>query len=421
MELGVLFGLGSAAAFGAGDFSGGLASRRVSGLTVAGLAQAIGLVALLILLAILRPAPPSTGAIAIAAVAGACGGIGLVALYAGLSLGSMGRGHGPVRRRLGRAAAARWATPSVAHRSRPASGSASWSPWRRWAPPAAPRGRAFRPRAVAARHHGRGLLRPLVPAARRRCRGAGSEAWALVASRGAATVLIGGAALMRGRYAGLRAAWPIVLLAGTMDVTGNAAFVLARSTLPVGVAAALSGIYPIVTMLLARAVLRRVPAPPGHRGRAAGGRSGSSSSPSAERSARASRHRSRHGVRGVASWRLVIGPSPVGMRAGRRARPGERRRALLPDYLPAAYQADEAAYHDRPPHGRHPSLRMTFDRVAIVERALDDYLAGAADAGQALEPDAPIREGSGLTARQAIELFEDQVTSRAHRRRRRAS
>jgi drug/metabolite transporter (DMT)-like permease len=84
----------------------------------------------------------------------------------------------------------------------------------------------------------------------------GSEAWALVASRGAATVLIGGAALMRGRYAGLRAAWPIVLLAGTMDVTGNAAFVLARSTLPVGVAAALSGIYPIVTMLLARAVLR---------------------------------------------------------------------------------------------------------------------------------------------------------------------
>ncbi|HEY8178347.1 MAG TPA: hypothetical protein VIH19_07110, partial [Candidatus Limnocylindria bacterium] len=56
---------------------------------------------------------------------------------------------------------------------------------------------------------------------------------------------------------------------------------------------------------------------------------------------------------------------------------------------------------------------MTFDRVAIVERVLDDYLTGAADAGQALEPDAPIREGSGLTARQAIELFEDQVTSRA--------
>ncbi len=56
---------------------------------------------------------------------------------------------------------------------------------------------------------------------------------------------------------------------------------------------------------------------------------------------------------------------------------------------------------------------MTFDRVPIVEQALDDYLAGAADAAQSLEPEAPLREGSGLTARKAIELFEDQVTSRA--------
>jgi 2-oxoisovalerate dehydrogenase E1 component len=56
---------------------------------------------------------------------------------------------------------------------------------------------------------------------------------------------------------------------------------------------------------------------------------------------------------------------------------------------------------------------MTFDRVPIVERALDDHLAGAADADERLEPDAPIRDGSGLTARKAVELFEDQVTSRA--------
>ena len=56
---------------------------------------------------------------------------------------------------------------------------------------------------------------------------------------------------------------------------------------------------------------------------------------------------------------------------------------------------------------------MTFDRVPVVERALDDYLAGAADAPERLAPDARIREASGLTARKAIELFEDQVTSRA--------
>ena len=255
MELGVLFGIGSAAAFGAGDFSGGLASRRVSGLTVAGLAQAIGLVALLILLAVLRPAPPSTGAIAIAAVAGACGGVGLVALYAGLSLGSMGvvtalSGVGSVALplllgyALGRAPVSpgQWLGVVI---TMAAVGAASGATRQ------GVQARAVALGVTAAVFFGLWFLLLDVAAEE-----SGSEAWALVASRGSATVLIGGAALMRGRYAGLRAAWPIVLLAGTMDVTGNAGFVLARSTLPVGVAAALSGVYPIVTMLLARAVLR---------------------------------------------------------------------------------------------------------------------------------------------------------------------
>jgi drug/metabolite transporter (DMT)-like permease len=82
------------------------------------------------------------------------------------------------------------------------------------------------------------------------------QIWSLVSSRAGATVLIGGAALARHRFGGLRTAWPIVGVAGTMDVAGNAAFVVARGTLPVGVAAALAGMYPIVTMLLARVVLR---------------------------------------------------------------------------------------------------------------------------------------------------------------------
>ena len=255
VELGVLFGLGSAAAFGAGDFSGGLASRRVSGLTVAGVAQAIGLAALLVLLAVLRPAPPVAGAIAIAAVAGACGGLGLVALYSGLSLGSMGvvtalSGVGSVGLplllgyALGRApvSPAQWLGVVV---TMAAVGAASGATRQGVQPRAVALGLA------AALFFGLWFLLLDVAAEE-----SGSEVWALVASRGTATLLIGGAALVRWKSAGLRAAWPIVLLAGTMDVTGNAAFVLARSTLPVGVAAALAGIYPIVTMLLARAVLR---------------------------------------------------------------------------------------------------------------------------------------------------------------------
>ncbi|MEP7040461.1 MAG: hypothetical protein ABI864_02695, partial [Chloroflexota bacterium] len=55
---------------------------------------------------------------------------------------------------------------------------------------------------------------------------------------------------------------------------------------------------------------------------------------------------------------------------------------------------------------------MTFDRVAIVESALDTYLAQAAAPPRLRSADAPLRDGSGLSVRKAIELFEDQLTSR---------
>jgi 2-oxoisovalerate dehydrogenase E1 component len=56
---------------------------------------------------------------------------------------------------------------------------------------------------------------------------------------------------------------------------------------------------------------------------------------------------------------------------------------------------------------------MTFDRVTIVESALDAYLEGAPPAPTRLPPEAPLAPGSTLTTRKAIELWEDQVASRA--------
>ena len=59
---------------------------------------------------------------------------------------------------------------------------------------------------------------------------------------------------------------------------------------------------------------------------------------------------------------------------------------------------------------------MTLDtspnRVAVVAGNLDRYLASAKPAARPLDPDAPLRAGSALTARKAVELWEDQVTSR---------
>ena len=56
---------------------------------------------------------------------------------------------------------------------------------------------------------------------------------------------------------------------------------------------------------------------------------------------------------------------------------------------------------------------MTTNRVAVVEKTLDDHLLAAAPAARLLGPDEPLRPGSGLTARKARELFEDMVASRA--------
>jgi 2-oxoisovalerate dehydrogenase E1 component len=55
---------------------------------------------------------------------------------------------------------------------------------------------------------------------------------------------------------------------------------------------------------------------------------------------------------------------------------------------------------------------MTWDRVAVVEATLDAYLAGASAPGAPIGREDPLRPGGGLTARKAVEVFEDQVLSR---------
>ena len=53
------------------------------------------------------------------------------------------------------------------------------------------------------------------------------------------------------------------------------------------------------------------------------------------------------------------------------------------------------------------------NRVAVTEANIDRYLAEARPAAPPLAPDDPLRAASTLTARKAVELFEDQVASRA--------
>jgi drug/metabolite transporter (DMT)-like permease len=86
--LGILSALASAFVWGSGDFTGGLAARRISSFRVVAITALVGL-ALNTLAAILLQEPfPSAGTIGWSCAAGLSGAVGIAALYRGLSTGS---------------------------------------------------------------------------------------------------------------------------------------------------------------------------------------------------------------------------------------------------------------------------------------------------------------------------------------------
>jgi drug/metabolite transporter (DMT)-like permease len=83
----LVFGLASALSWGAGDFCGGLATRRASVLAVLAIAEASGLVLLVALALLFGEAPPTGVQLGWSVAAGVAGMIGLGALYQGLAVG----------------------------------------------------------------------------------------------------------------------------------------------------------------------------------------------------------------------------------------------------------------------------------------------------------------------------------------------
>ncbi|MEO8245754.1 MAG: EamA family transporter [Chloroflexota bacterium] len=250
--LGVTAGIAAALSFGAGDFSGGLAARRAGGMLVAAAAQWVGLLALVVGAAILRPPLPDGGALGIGLAAGVAGGIGLAALYAGLALGAMGLvaalsslGSVVIPVLVGAVtgtllAPLQLAGVGLAGVAAMTAGGASRAGVSRTALALA---------GAAALAFGSWYVLLDLAAT------AGDPLWVLLASRVSSAVLISGMVVARGGPAGLGRVAPLVVLAGLLDVGGNIGFVVARGAIPVGLAAALSGLYPLVTMLLARGVL----------------------------------------------------------------------------------------------------------------------------------------------------------------------
>jgi drug/metabolite transporter (DMT)-like permease len=250
---GVLAGLASAVSFGVGDFAGGLASRRARGLAVAALGQLVGALLLAVLVAVVRPPIPDAGALALGAAAGLSGAVGVASLYIAMAAGAMGlvasvSGAGAVTVPLlvGALVLQQHIHPlqfvgvGCAAAAILAAGGAS---------PGGASRRALWLALLAAL--GFGFWYALLDRA-----AVSSAPWALFSSRVAGSTSLLVFAGLRGTLPSLRASWRLPILSGLADVGGNVLYVQARALLALGLAAALSGIYPLFTMLMARLVLR---------------------------------------------------------------------------------------------------------------------------------------------------------------------
>jgi len=258
MSFGILLALISAMVWGSGDFVGGAATRRSHQFQVLALSALSGIV-LLTLLAWLFETVPSRANAAWAAAAGLAGAIGIASLYHGLAIGGAAM-VAPV------AAVVTAAIPAVYT----AFAVAPPSAWQLAGFLAAVAGiwLVTRQPQTAEASSRKGVSQALAA-------GIGFGTFLILIAQVDRTLVFGplvvartvmlamGLVLMLVRgisFPGLTSN-PLALVAGALDAGGNIFFVLARQHTRLDVAAVLSSLYPVATVVLARIVWREPVAP----------------------------------------------------------------------------------------------------------------------------------------------------------------
>jgi drug/metabolite transporter (DMT)-like permease len=258
MTLGYLLALGSAAFYGAGDFTGGLTTRRASIIPVVLLSQGAGLVLLALLLPVLPHASPARVDFLWGAAAGLSSGVGIALLYRALAIGTMSV-VSPVT------AVCSVAIPvfySLLRGERPplialwgiALGVVSIVLVSKQQATAADSGPGRHTGVGTALASGVAIGIFFITFAQS---GPGSGLWPLLAARLVSVSLFSGIALAARQS--LRMAGPVlrlVILAGILDMAANALYVLAARNGPLSIVVTLSSLYPASTVLLARMVLK---------------------------------------------------------------------------------------------------------------------------------------------------------------------
>jgi drug/metabolite transporter (DMT)-like permease len=255
-----LLALASALLYGAGDFTGGLATRRASTLPVIVLSQASGLLLLLLLFPVLPAATPSRADLWWGVTAGLTGGAGVALLYRALAIGRMA----VVAPTTAVCAVAVPVLVSVALGERPgplavagivlglvAIVLVSQQTGTEPATTRTPAGRL--PAGVGiALVSGVAIGLFLLSLAQTRPE---AGMWPILASRSTSVALFGLAALVTRRSLRLRGVLLLTLACGVIDMTANALYLVAARAGPLSVVVTLASLYPASTVLLARVVL----------------------------------------------------------------------------------------------------------------------------------------------------------------------
>jgi len=252
--LSILFGLGAALGWGAGDFTGGLASRKTGAYRSVFYGEVVGIIFLLIIVKISGESLPNQRVWLLAMLAGALGTVGLILLYHSMTLGLMSIAT-PVSALL---AASLPVLVGIFKEGVPqiltviGFGFALFAVWM------ISQGENGVTNILA---HLSDLKLPLLAGIgfglyfviMHEATSTGATIWPMVASRSGGMILITAYMLITRSPWKVEdtSAWPMITINGVLDISGNLFFILAGQAGRLDVAAVLSSLFPGATVMLA--------------------------------------------------------------------------------------------------------------------------------------------------------------------------
>lgn len=252
--LSILFGLFSALSWGAGDFTGGIAARKIGAYRAVFYGEVIGIIVLFFAIMIFGESIPNSRVWIFALIAGALGSLGLIFLYHSMTLGLMSIAA-PVSALLAAV------LPVIVGIFR--EGLPEWTTLI---------GFGFALFAVWMISQGEGGIKDILShladlklplfagigfgsyfVFMHEATNTGATIWPMVASRTGGLILITVYMLFTRTSWKIEnsSAWPVITLNGILDMSGNVFFILASQAGRLDVAAVLSSLFPGSTVLLA--------------------------------------------------------------------------------------------------------------------------------------------------------------------------